>query len=74
MGAVDERRGGYRSRVRVIRRPAPALAAGTLGQPWGIEQDFPAARVDSGKSWAKRYRRWLRATGTAIVAIVMAAA
>jgi exopolysaccharide biosynthesis polyprenyl glycosylphosphotransferase len=75
MRAVDERRGGYRSRgSRWIRRPAPALAAGTLGQPWSIEQDFPAARVDSGKSWAKRYRRWLRATDIAIVAIAMAAA
>jgi exopolysaccharide biosynthesis polyprenyl glycosylphosphotransferase len=75
MSAVDERRRGYRSRgSRSIRRPAPALAAGTLGQPWSIEQDFPAARVDSGKSWAKLYRRWLRVTDIAIVAIAVTAA
>jgi len=75
MSAVDERSGGYRSRGgRWIRRPIPALAAGTLGQPWSMEQDFPAERVDSGKSWAQRYRRWLRATDIAIVASAMAVA
>ncbi|MCU1548160.1 MAG: polyprenyl glycosylphosphotransferase [Arthrobacter sp.] len=30
--------------------------------------------MDSGKSWAKRYRRWLRATDVAIVAVVVTAA
>jgi exopolysaccharide biosynthesis polyprenyl glycosylphosphotransferase len=77
MSTVDERRGGYRSRDgRPVRRPAPALAssAGTLSQPWGVNQDFPAARVDSGKSWAKRYRRWLRATDIAIATIAVMAA
>ena len=82
MSAVDERRRGYRSPgSRLTGRPAPVLAtsAGSLGQPWtaapAVGHDDPAAAgVDSGKSWAKRYRRWLRLTDTAIVAIAVAAA
>ncbi|PVZ58992.1 sugar transferase [Arthrobacter sp. H-02-3] len=87
MSAVDERRRGYRSRgSRLTRRTQPVLAssAGPLGQPWaaadaGRSQNAPAALadaelVDSGKSWAKRYRRWLRITDAAIVAIAVAAA
>ncbi len=82
MSAIDERRRGYRTRgSRWARRTAPVLAssAGSLGRPWTtadatVGQVAPAARVDSGKSWAKRYRRWLRITDAAIVAIAVAAA
>ena len=81
MSAVDERRRGYTARgSRLAGRPAQVLAssAGPLGQSWtaapGAGNDVPAAVVDSGKSWAKRYRRWLRLSDAAIVVIAVAAA
>ncbi|AXJ10400.1 sugar transferase [Arthrobacter sp. PM3] len=80
MSAVDERRRGYRPRgIRLTRRPAAVLAssAGPLARPWGTVDsgvNAQAARVDSGQSWAKRYRRWLRITDAVIVAVTVAAA
>lgn len=79
MSAIDERRRGDGAwRNRAARRHAPVLtaSAGTLaaGEPWVIEEENPPARVDSGKSWARRYRRWLRASDFAIVTLAMSAA
>ncbi|MCB5274217.1 UDP-N-acetylgalactosamine-undecaprenyl-phosphate N-acetylgalactosaminephosphotransferase [Arthrobacter sp. SO5] len=77
MSAVDEYRPGYRTKgSRWLRRPARALVAltGPLDQPWALENEVPAAGVDSGKSWARRYRRWLRFTDIAIMLLAVTAA
>ena len=77
MSTVEEYRAGYRPKVsRWLRRSAPALAApaGPLDKPWSIEEDVAAARVDSGTSWARRYRRWLRLTDIAIMVLAVTAA
>ena len=68
MSAVDEYPTETSPRSRRFGRGLARSLALAGGSPSWSAEGTPQGRVDSGRSWAKRYRRWLRATDAVIIA------